>query len=121
MAVPSESTIIFKSRDELLRLNVNDIVCFKADDNTTIIVLLNEAKYTLCMSLTAVESALTSSLGSAASRFARVGKSHIINLGLVQHISVPHRRVILCRGLAKPFAIQVSREAIRALKRLFSQ
>ncbi len=117
----TDSTIIFKTRDELLRLSCNEIVCFKADDNTTIIVLLNGSKYTVCMSLSAIGEMLGKMLGASASRFARVGKSHIINLALVQHISVPRQRVVLGDGSHSPsFAINVSRESVRALKRLFA-
>lgn len=118
----TDSTIIFKTRDELLRLNSRDIVCFKADDNTTTIVLLNGSKYTVCMSLTAIADMLGAMLGASASRFARVGKSHIINLALVQHISVPRQRVVLGDGSHTPsFAINVSRESVRALKRLLGR
>ena len=117
----TDTIIIFKTRDELLRINASEVVCFKADDNTSTIGLLNGSKYTVCMSLTAIEQMLVKLLGANASRFARVGKSHIINLSLVQYINVPRQRVVLGDGVHKPsFAINVSRDSVKALKRLFA-
>ena len=50
-----EKTILFNSRDELLRMDVSKIVCFDADGNYTHIVSLNKLKATIGASLAKAE------------------------------------------------------------------
>ena len=115
----TDRIIYFNTRDELLRLHASCIVCFKADGNYTQLILLNGSRYTVCLNLSAMEDALARQLGDDAHRYARVGKSHIINLQYVQHLSVPRQRIILGDGSGQNFAVPVSREAIRKLKTMF--
>ena len=63
-----------------------------------------------------MENALAEQLGIDARRFVRVGKSHIININYVQHLSIPRQRIILGDGVCGNFAVPVSREAIKKLK-----
>lgn len=112
----NDRTIIFNTRDELLRLQASRIICFKAEGNYTQIILVNGSKYTVCMNLSAMEVALARQLGEDAQRYARVGKSHIINLHFVQHLSMPRQRIILGDGVEQNFAVPISREAIKKLK-----
>lgn len=111
-------TILFKTRDELLRLHIDCIVAFRADGNYTQTVLANGSKYTVCMNLLAMEQALAKQLGDDARCFARIGKSAIINLDYVQHVSVPRQRIVLGDGVGQNFAVPVSREAVKRLKTL---
>ena len=113
--------IIFQSRDELLRLTADTVVCFKADGNYTTVVLANGAKYVVCVNLGQVEQGLACQLGEKAARFLRVGKSHIINRAFVQHLNVPKQRIILSDGRSRSWAVEVSREAIKNLKSLILQ
>ncbi len=115
-----ERTILFTTRDELLRLRASAIVAFRADGNYTQLVLANGSKYTVCMNLQNMELALAAQLGADAQRYARVGKSAIINLDYVQHVSVPRQRIILGDGVGQNFAVPVSREAIKRLKSLLA-
>lgn len=111
-----DKIIVFNTRDELLSLRASCIVCFKADGNYTQLVLANGSKYTVCMNLSNMEKALAQQLGESANRYARVGKSHIINLKFIQHLSIPRQRIILGDGIGQNFAISISREAIKKLK-----
>lgn len=115
----NDRIIYFTTRDELLRLHASCIVCFKAEGNYTQLILLNGSRYTVCLNLSAMEDALARQLGDDARRYARVGKSHIINLQYVQHLSVPRQRIILGDGTGQNFAVPVSRDAIKTLKSLF--
>ena len=115
----NDRIIYFNTRDELLRLRASCIVCFKAEGNYTQLVLLNGSRYTVCLNLSALEDALARQLGDDAHRYARVGKSHIINLHYIQHLSIPRQRIILGDGINQNFSVPVSREAIKKLKALF--
>ena len=115
----NDRIIYFNTRDELLRLQASRIVCFKAEGNYTQLILQNGSKYTVCMNLSAMEEALAVQLGEDAHRYARVGKSHIINLHFVQHLSMPRQRIILGDGVGQNFAVPVSREAVKKLKAMF--
>lgn len=114
----NDRIIYFNTRDELLRLQASRIVCFKADGNYTQLVLANGSKYTVCINLSNMEKALAKQLGESANRYARVGKSHIINLRFIQHLSIPRQRIILGDGIGQNFAVPVSREAIKKLKNI---
>lgn len=116
---PNDRTILFTTRDELLRLRASTIVAFRADGNYTQLILANGSKYTVCLNLQGMEQALAAQLGPDAQRYARVGKSAIINLDYVQHLSVPRQRIILGDGVGQNFAVPVSREAIKHLKAIF--
>lgn len=111
-----DRTILFTTRDELLRLRASTIVAFRADCNYTQIIVANGSKYTVCMNLLAMENALAAQLGTDAQRFMRIGKSTIINLDFLQHISVPRRRIILSNGTGQNFAVPLSLEAVKRLK-----
>ncbi len=111
-----DRTILFTTRDELLRLRASTIVAFRADCNYTQIIVANGSKYTVCMNLLVMENALAAQLGTDAQRFMRIGKSTIINLDFLQHISVPRRRIILSNGTGQNFAVPLSLEAVKRLK-----
>ena len=111
--------IFLNSRDELLRIDVSRIVYFEADGNYTNIYLCNKLKGTVCMNLARMQEALTAQLKEKATRFARVGKSYIINLNYVYSIQMLKQRLVLSDQSSFAFQISVSKEALKSLRDLF--
>lgn len=111
--------LFLNSRDELLRIDISRIVYFEADGNYTNIYMCNKLKGTVCMNLSCMQQALTAQLKDKATRFARVGKSYIINLTYVYSIQVLKQRLVLSDQLTFAFQISISKEALKALRDLF--
>ncbi len=106
-------------RDEFLRVDISKIVFFEADGNYTSIVFSNRTKGIVCMNLSRMQSLLSEKLREAAMTFARVGKSHIVNLDYVHRISITRQKLTLSDGERFEFGLDVSKEALKKLRDLF--
>lgn len=111
--------LFLNSRDELLRIDISRIVYFEADGNYTNIYMCNKLKGTVCMNLSHMQQALTAQLKDKATRFARIGKSYIINLTYVYSIQMLKQRLVLSDQSTFAFQISISKEALKALRDLF--
>ena len=110
--------LFLNSRDELLRIDISQIVYFEADGNYTNIYLCNKLKGTVCMNLARMQEALTAQLKEKATRFARIGKSYIINLNYVYSIQILKQRLVLSDQSTFAFQVSISKEALKALRDL---
>lgn len=110
--------LFLNSRDELLRIDISQIVYFEANGNYTNIYLCNKLKGTVCMNLSRMQEALTAQLKEKATRFARVGKSYIINLNYVYSIQILKQRLVLSDQSTFAFQVSISKEALKALRDL---
>lgn len=111
--------LYLNSRDEFFRVDISKIVYFEAEGNYTNIILSNKVKGIVCMNLSQMQTVLTDNLKEAASIFARIGKSHIINLNYVYQIAIVRQRLILSDGENFEFALNVSKDALKKLRELF--
>ena len=113
-----EKIILFNSRDELLRMEVEKIVYFEADGNYTHIVTKNKLKATIGVSLAKTEVALTAQLGNDAQRFIRVGKRFIVNMRYVYSVNLAKQHLIVSDLSTFAFQLPVSKDALRRMKEL---
>lgn len=111
--------LYLNSRDEFFRIDINRIVYFESDGNYTHINLSNKLKSTVCMNLSAIQTLLSENLKESASIFARVGKSHIINLTYVYNIGVLRQKLILSDGENFAYILSLSKDALKKLRQLF--
>lgn len=110
----------FNTRDEFYRVPVSGIVFFVADKNYTILQLVNGKTLLFTFSLQKMQEYIISSLGASARSFARVGRSHIVNLSYVYHIDIMKQRLVLyAERESLEYTIPVSKEALRSLRSLF--
>ena len=72
--------LFLNSRDELLRIDIQNIVYFEADGNYTNIISVNKLKGVVCVNLAQMQKLLSERLLEKANIFARVGKKYIVNL-----------------------------------------
>ena len=105
----AQKFLYINSRDEFFRVDISRIVYFEAEGNYTNIILSNKLKGIVCMNLSQMQTVLSDNLKEAASIFARVGKSHIINLNYVYHISILRQRLTLSDGINFEYALSVSK------------
>ena len=112
--------LYLNSRDEFYRIEVSKIVYFEADGNYTHIMLTNRMRGTVCMNLSKMQEILNSTLSDRAARFARVGKSHIINLNYVYHIAILRQKLELSDGENFNYSLSISKEALKGLKGMYT-
>ena len=113
--------IYFNSRDTFFRIALSQIVWFAADKNYTLLQLTNGQKLAFTFSLQKMEQYLAEKLQKDARIFARIGKSYIINLSYVYQIDIVKQRLhLLDQATQKSFVIEVSKEALKNLRKIFT-
>lgn len=109
--------LYFNSRDELLRISRSCIVYIEASGNYTIINQANGARGMVGMAMSVMEQMLVASSGEEKSvKFARIGKSHIINLNYVFSINPLKQKLVLSDQKTFSFTLDISKDALRKLK-----
>lgn len=117
----SKKNIYLNSRDELYRIVISKIVYFEAEGNYTNIVLSNNIKAVVCMNLLHMQDYLKDVLSiQDNSMFCRIGKRYIVNLSYIFHINVLRQRLVLSDGDRFVFQLDVSKDALKNLKSLFT-
>ena len=115
-----KNVILFNSRDEMLRMEVEKIVYFEADGNYTHVVAKNKLKATLGASLTKTEQMLTQQMGMEAKMFMRVGKRFIVNLDFVYSVNMAKQCLILSDMEHFAYQLPISKDALRQMKELIA-
>lgn len=110
--------ILFNSRDELSRIDVDRIVYFEGEGNYTHIVMANKLKAVIGMNLSQMEKTLAERLGQRATVFMRIGKRFIVNMEFVFQVSVTKQRLVLSDQQGFAFQLPVSKEALKKVKEL---
>ena len=110
--------IFINSRDQLLRIEFQEIVYFEGDGNLTYIVTSNKNKGTVSMNLSKMEEFLAIQYGKKASIFIRLGKRFIINTNYIYSVQVSKQKLILSNYRTFTFQLPVSKEALRKMKEL---
>lgn len=113
--------LYLNSRDELLRLDINNIVFFEGEGSYTHIVSANNLKSVLSINLSKLQLILNEKLKSNSTIFARIGKKYIINLNHIYSINIASQHLILSDGLTFVYKLNVSRDALKKLKKLYQQ
>ena len=73
-----ERYLIIKTRDELLRIKIGQILYFEADRNYTKLLLSNGIQFTFAINIGKIEEILEKQVAGCNTILMRVGKSHII-------------------------------------------
>lgn len=112
--------LFFNSRDEALRVNIQNIVFFEGDGGCTYVVSANKLRSYVGINLRTMEDALAQQLGENSKAFLRIGKRYIINSKYIYQIKVVKQQLILSDQSTFAFQLNVSREALRKLKQLLT-
>ena len=84
-----ERYLIIKTRDELLRIKIGQILYFEADRNYTKLLLSNGIQFTFAINIGKIEEILEKQVAGCNTILMRVGKSHIINKNHILQINLP--------------------------------
>lgn len=107
---------MIKTRDELLRINIEHILYFEADRNYTKLLLSEGIQFTFAVNIGKVEEMLAVQISNPNTVLIRVGKSHIVNKKHILQINLPKQKLLLLADEGKPRELIIPKEPLRALK-----
>ena len=107
---------MIKTRDELLRLNIEHILYFEADRNYTKLLLSEGIQFTFAVNIGKVEEMMAVQISDPNTELIRVGKSHIVNKKHILQINLPKQKLLLLASEGKPRELTIPKEPLRALK-----
>ena len=107
---------MIKTRDELLRINIEQILYFEADRNYTKMLLSGGIQFTFAVNIGKVEEMLAIQISEPNTILIRVGKSHIVNKKHILQINLPKQKLLLLAGEGKPRELIIPKEPLRSLK-----
>ena len=111
-----ERCLIIKTREELLRIKIGQILYFEADRNYTKLLLSNGILFTFAINIGKIEELLEKQVSGSKNILMRVGKSHIINKNHILQINLPKQKLLLLTLDGKPRELVISKEPLKVLK-----
>ena len=108
--------LVFKTRDELVRIKMDRILYFEAERNYTKMVLTNGIQFVFAVNLGKIEEILEKQVNTYSTVLARVGKSFIINKNHVLQISLPKTKLLFSTADGKARELIVPKEPLKLLK-----
>lgn len=115
-------TIIFKTRDELFKVNIEKLVYAMADDNYIHLYFHNKQSIMICMTLQTLEKMiLNMSLKNDKLMFIKIGRKYIINQHYIAQINILKQQLVLSDwDTMSPIILSVSKEALKTLKQIIT-
>ncbi len=107
--------IFINGRDDMYILDLEQIVCFKADSNYTTAYYASGLKTTLTITLNKAEELILSVGRSELCDYIRVGRSYIVNKVYIHQISVLRQRLVFSDGKVQ-ISLNVTKSALKKLK-----
>ena len=108
--------LIIKTRDELLRIRIEQILYFEADRNYTKLILNNGIQFTFAINIGQIEEILEKQVIGCKMILMRVGKSHIINKNHILQINLPRQKLLLLTAEGKARELIISKDPLKTLK-----
>ena len=87
------NNLLFKTHDEIIQINPEDIVYFQADGNYSLMVLTSRKVQLLTINLSRVHLTLDKQLGSQSELFERVGRDLIIRKTFIYLIQTLRKKI----------------------------
>ena len=108
--------LIIKTRDELLRIRIEQILYFEADRNYTKLILNNGIQFTFAINIGKIEEILEKQVIGCKMILMRFGKSHIINKNHILQITLPRQKLLLLTAEGKARELIISKDPLKTLK-----
>lgn len=108
--------LIIKTRDELLRIRIGQILYFEADRNYTKLLLSCGIQFTFAINIGKIEEILAKQVAGVERILMRVGKSHIINKNHILQINLPKQKLLLLTEEGKAKELIISKDPLKLLK-----
>ena len=108
--------LVFKTRDELVRIRIEQILYFEAERNYTKLTLSNGIQFIFAVNLGKIEEILEKQVKDYTKSLVRVGKSYIINKNHVLQINLPKTKLLFSVLDGKARELIVPKEPLKMLK-----
>ncbi len=115
--------IIFKNRDDLVKIDLDKMVYAEADGNYLYITMQNGLRVMVTMSLIQFEKLIESAVTDTnRGMYIRIGRKYIVDRRYIVQISMPRQKLILSNmATDKPVTLSVPKEALKALKQTMTE
>lgn len=111
---------IFNRRNELLRVPLTRAMFFEAYGNYSYAVFPNKQKVMLPVGLAEVKTLIRTKPEPGQPDFLRIGKRYIVNADMIVQVNLPKQLLVLSDfDHEGNFALPISREALKEIKRLY--
>ena len=109
--------IIFNTRDELVKLDLDKMVYAESDGNFLRMTFLNGQVFTIALTLQKLEDILTHASEESDKRYIRIGRHYIVDRRYITHINIMKQLLVLSDlEHLKPISLNVHKEALKRLK-----
>ncbi len=115
--------IIYKTRDELLKVDLDKLIYVEADSNYVHLHFRNGMSPVVMLSLQQIQDTIQKyGTPDVQGRFIRIGRRFIIDRRYVAQINIPKQHLILTDwDVIQPIRLSVSKEALKSLKQTLSE
>ncbi|MDR2791849.1 MAG: LytTR family transcriptional regulator DNA-binding domain-containing protein [Tannerellaceae bacterium] len=116
-----EKYLILRTRDELLKVTVSQILYFEAHRTHCKLLLVGGIQFTIAVNIGKVEVLLLQQLEEESAPLVRLGKSYIVNKTHVLQINIPKQRLLLMDNGKPRELLFASKYPLRVLKRMLEK
>lgn len=114
--------LIFKTRDELIKVDIGMMVYAEADGNYVYIVMRNGLKLMVTITLQNFEQMVANAAEDEAGRYIRIGRRYIVDKRYITAISTIKQQLLLTdSNMVKPMILNVPKEALKTLKQKLTE
>lgn len=115
--------IIFNTRDELIKVDIDKMVYAMAEDNYVYMFFRNGQSVMVCMTLQSLEQLIVSVIANANQGvYVRIGRRYIVNINYIMQINLLRQQLVLSDlDVVKPIVLNVSKEALKVLKQKMTE
>lgn len=115
--------IIFNSRDELIKVDIDKMVYAMADDNYVHLHFRNGQSVMICMTLHSLEQLILSIIAKDKTGvYTRIGRKYIVNNSYIMQINILRQQLVLSDlDVVKPIVLNVSKDALKVLKQTMTE
>ena len=108
--------LVFKTRDEFVRIKIEQILYFEAERNYTKLILSNGIQFVFAVNLGKIEEILEKQVKDYNKVLTRVGKSFIINKNHILQINLPKAKLLFLVSDGKARELILPKEPLKVLK-----
>lgn len=125
MQKDAEKHLYFTTRDELIKVPLQEVIYFEADGNYSSIYFRNGLHSQVLASLTTIENLIKNSFLMSRQQskpvFIRIGRRFIVNIECIFHINVLKQKLVLSDfRFASSYELNVPKEALKNLKNIYT-
>lgn len=110
--------IIFNTRDELIKVNIDKMIYAMAEDNYVHLFFRNGQSVMVTTTLQSLEQLILSVIAkNKKGVYTRIGRKYIVNNSYIMQINTLKQQLVLSdMDVIKPITLNVSKEALKVLK-----